>query len=134
MEIDFEWSDHYLIGVEEIDVQHKRLILIMKGIFQLKDHGLSSLLLKKKLQELERYAEFHFKCEEQLMKVYSYPECEEQKAEHKEIFAQLRNHISQVNSENDISELLFFFIKWLVDHTRKGDRIMGKYINERREN
>ena len=132
MEIDFEWTEHYLIGVDEIDVQHKRLLLIMKSAFALKDQDLMSAPLNKILMELEKYAKFHFKSEEMLMKMYSYPEYEEQKAEHKKIYSELKKGISLVKTENDISGLLYLLVEWFVGHTRDKDRHMGSYINSAR--
>lgn len=132
VEIDLEWTEHYQIGVEEIDAQHKRLLKIMQSAFALKDQDLSAPPLQKNLRELEKYAKFHFKSEEMLMKIYSYPGYEEQKAEHKKIMADLKARISQVTTENDISSLLYFLIEWFVGHTREQDRIMGAFINEAR--
>ncbi|MBU0483466.1 MAG: hemerythrin family protein [Proteobacteria bacterium] len=132
MEIDLEWNDHYLIGVEEIDVQHKMLLKIMRQVFSLKDQEASSPELKKTLRELKKYAQFHFKSEEMLMELYSYPKYEDQKTEHKLINAKLKTMMEQVKTENDISELLYFLIEWFVGHTRDKDRIMGIFINKNR--
>ena len=132
MEIDLEWSNHFLIGVDEIDAQHKRLLTIMKNVFALKNQPLSSLKLQMALEELKQYARFHFQCEEMLMEIYSYPECGAQKEEHKEIYSKLESKIEMAETGNDISLLLYFLVEWFVGHTRDADRMMGKHICESR--
>lgn len=128
MEIDLAWSDHYLIGVDEVDVQHKRLLLVMQRVFALKEQDLAAPDLLAALDELKRYADFHLKSEELLMKVYGYPGYDAQHQEHEEIYAELTHRIKRAGSGNDLSELLYFLIEWFVGHTRGKDREMGRYI------
>ncbi|MBU0676340.1 MAG: hemerythrin family protein [Proteobacteria bacterium] len=132
MELDLQWSDHYLVGVDEIDAQHIRLLQIMRNVFELREAESTSPALIKILYELKKYAKFHFKSEEMLMELYEYPDYEEQRAEHQKIYSELKSKLKALKSENDISDLLYFVVHWFVGHTRDHDRAMGRFISESR--
>lgn len=132
MEFELDWRDSYLIGVDEIDAQNRRLLQIMAGVFALKELARAAPELQAVLEELHRYADFHLKSEELLMKVYDYPGYDAQHREHVEIYAKLTSKLTAARSGNDLSELLYFLIEWFVGHTRGMDRELGQYISSLR--
>ena len=63
-----EWNDEYLLGVPEIDKQHKKLIAIANELYDVVTGDESALKEKMPsiLKELTDYTEYHFSNEEEL--------------------------------------------------------------------
>lgn len=134
MTVDYEWHDDYLIGIEEIDAQHKRFLKLIKSTYDLKHANIKDKDVFKLLDELTKYAFFHFDSEESFMKVYSYPKLHIQIEEHTKIKKELQEKVDRIKKqEADLIELLFFLMKWFVDHTSYIDKDLGKYMKIYRE-
>jgi hemerythrin len=129
------WSKSYSIGVDEIDSQHKKLILLINRLEVLStmnptkpeyNHSVTELIF-----ELVNYTVLHFATEEVLMSMFEYPGCESHKKSH-EKFVQLVSSkkinleylIAQKDYEKIQAELLdiFNFLEnWLISHILKSD-------------
>jgi len=129
MEFDFSWHKEYSIGVDEIDSQHKRLLELMGHVYELGKVGNSHPLLEAVLGELSRYALFHFRSEELLMRTYSYPGYIEQRKEHDKLLARLGELLPEVSSgSRKIGSFLLFLVNWFVDHDNYLDKDFGSYV------
>jgi hemerythrin len=134
MKVDFEWSDEYSIGVDEVDVQHKRFLNLIRRTYEVADQTIENKEVSNLLDELMKYAHFHFGSEELLMQAYSYPKYAEQKSEHIKIIRELVEKMEEIKSDKGkLTNLLFFLIKWFVDHDSHFDKEFGDYVSEQRE-
>jgi hemerythrin-like metal-binding protein len=77
------------------------------------------------LAELERYARYHFGCEELLMEAYGYP-AETQQREHRELLVRLRE--MRANPEFSRPKIRLFVFKWLTNHIQIEDKDLGKFV------
>ncbi len=133
MKVDFEWHDEYSIGVDEIDVQHKRFLNLIRRTYELAGQTIENSEVFNLLDELMRYAQFHFGSEELLMQAYLYPKYTEQKNEHARIVKELAEGMEQIGSnKGKLENLLFFLINWFFDHDNHFDQELGDYVNKHR--
>ena len=133
MKVDFEWYDEYSIGVDEIDVQHKRFLNLIERTYELAEQTIETREMFNLLDELMRYAQFHFSSEELLMQAYFYPKHLEQKNEHVRIMKELVKGVEQIGSnQGKLKNLLFVLINWFFDHDSHFDKEFGDYVNKHR--
>ena len=123
------WKKEYSIGVFEIDAEHKIFLRTIKKIQKAFKIGMDKEILKRLLEELYKYADFHFTSEENVMLVNKYPEYESHKKQHDELIQTLANTINFFDIERiDKKQLNDFLIEWFVEHTTTIDLKLGKYL------
>ncbi len=123
------WNRDYLVGVEEIDAQHRKLFELYNKVCKSIQNS-TELDLASLLEDLLDYVEVHFKTEEEITKV-----CRDFE-DHK------RKHISFINlagtmtqdflSTGDIElEVLLSFLKnWLITHIMGTDLVAFRWLRE----
>ncbi len=123
-----------MIGVEEVDSQHKRFLKIIARIHELMEEEAETQKINDLMGELKRYANFHFQSEELLMQTYAYPKYHEQKMAHKKIIEELGKKTQGIEANRDqMGEVLMFLVKWFVGHTTSIDREMGAFVSKCRK-
>jgi len=133
MENQFQWKPGYETGVEEIDAQHKQLLKLIEKTFHLRNENADCTEVKDLLDDLIRYAFYHFRSEEMIWELYGYPGIDDQRSAHKEISKDLEEIVCQIQSgAKHIPELVMFLFKWFVDHTTMLDREGGDHILSQR--
>ncbi|MCF6148198.1 MAG: hemerythrin family protein [Candidatus Kuenenia sp.] len=133
MGANFEWCDDYNTGLEEIDVQHKKFLQIINSLYELDSNSVKNPQAEKLLDELLKYARFHFQSEELLMITYEYPNLYEQKKEHEKLMNELNKIKEETKLSNgDMAKMLSFLVKWFAGHTTFLDKEMGIYISKQR--
>lgn len=127
-----EWSDEYLVGVEEVDLQHKYFVFLINKIKRYIENGIENITPYDIFSEIDNYARFHFKSEENLMLEYNYPKLGEQKAEHKKLCDHLVVKFNEVeDAEDNLEQLYEYLLEWFYDHTTKDDREMGLFVSNK---
>ncbi len=125
------WDDSLSSGIEEVDLQHKEFIKLIQRIQILHEKNASKDFTFRILQELLKYAEYHFASEENIMSVMRYPMIERHQAEHKKLLRGLGYWIGAFNEGTEsLGSLLNFLCAWLLCHTRDEDSRIGKYVSE----
>ena len=131
----FVWRDKLATGIDEQDGQHQRLVELINEIGSMCSVGADSAQIKPVLDELVRYAVYHFDTEEQLMRQYAVS------AAHQEIHLKAHDAfrqqvtlavgIIQTSPENSMSllaQLLDYLARWLLQHIMGVDFRMAKEI------
>ncbi|MCP3931606.1 MAG: hemerythrin family protein [Bacteroidetes bacterium] len=122
----FKWNDEYLIGIDEIDAQHKRLFSIASTFEQAKTDSQS----RKALMEVFRYTREHFTLEELFMKKVNYPGYLDHKHEHEMFIDQLNDLVSCFdNSPEERDKLITLLAHWVVDHICNSDHLMTTFVD-----
>lgn len=118
----YEMKDEYLTGIEEIDMEHRKLFEIAEKTYQLLqeefipdkyDH------IQELLMELRKYTKIHFQHEEEYMVSIQYKKLFTQRVQHDDFVRQLEEIDIQNMDENQqetIEGLLKFLTDWLVIH------------------
>lgn len=121
-----EWNDSYLLGIPEIDNQHRKLLKIANNLYEILEDESNSyrLTMSKVLKELTDYTEYHFSFEETFMRKYNYAEADAHKAAHDGFIAEVNGQIRNLSAENRAAVLSFYkyIVSWILVHIAKADR------------
>ncbi|MBQ3162953.1 MAG: bacteriohemerythrin [Lachnospiraceae bacterium] len=133
----FTFTKDCLIGVPEIDEEHKTLFeLISKTDSALKAGDGSIAEALTLLNELKQYAKNHFAHEEAYMEEIHDAELERQRTEHVTFIEKINTYsFSDVTNENAraiMLELLEFLSKWLMGHILGSDILIGYFKADKR--
>lgn len=126
-------ADIVSVGVDEMDTQHKDYGRLVGKIKQIEDGQGGELTRMDVLDELMKFNEYHFKCEENLMREYNYPDYAEHEAEHAELTSALHRSLrTACRDDFNLHEFYTFISDWVLDHTREMDVKLGRYIEKKR--
>lgn len=129
----YYFTDDCLIGVEEIDKEHRELFRIINETQELLDNQILNDKydrIMEMVERLDQYAEEHFKHEEAYMESIRHPELSLQKQQH--IFFcdkihSITNSFSSDHAQQDMLEdLLRYLVTWLYRHIISSDLMIGK--------
>ena len=118
------WLDRYDTGIDEVDIQHRKLVGLINTLFDsisLKDR---KVILNQTLTELVSYTIYHFKLEEELMKKRNYPHYVGHKGEHTMFVEKINKHISnlKVDDTKALLDVINFLKDWLLKHILVSDK------------
>jgi hemerythrin len=118
------WKPGFAIGINEIDRQHKLLLIYLnEGLAQDTD---TAFILKK----LKTYALVHFSGEEKLMGKINYPGFEGHQRQHRlfdEQMEQLEKALSN-NESQTVPALVSFMRDWFLEHILVADAHYANYM------
>jgi len=128
-----EWSDSYLIGISEVDEQHKEFFAASQ---KLCDEILNSRGEKAVMEAwdfLKDYANKHFKSEEAFMVKHNYPRLDEHKKLHDTFIEQLdmindEFEIYTVGSQDMADRVGEITTTWLLEHIIDEDTKIAKHV------
>ena len=83
------WDNRYKLGIDSIDIQHKKLFALVNRLYNLEDYESTKEELADILNEFSEYMRTHFKDEEEYMLSIEYPGLEEHKQLHQNLIDQL---------------------------------------------
>lgn len=122
------WRDEFLVGVEELDNQHKQLFRIAGDIHSLLKNQLITDKydqILKLMEELKDYTIFHFSTEEEYMRKIGFRKYFSHKVEHDDFIEKINNvdlnKIDQ-NHEQYLLEILDFVVNWISEHILEADK------------
>ncbi len=129
-----DWSDDYLIGIDEVDGQHK-------GFFQaahrLYDHILNcegEKAVEEAVEFLRDYADEHFRTEEAFMQKHGFPGFERHRKLHADFLEGLDMLSDDLRvfgpSQHLADRALEVAQDWLIDHITEEDMQYVKYVKE----
>ena len=118
------WNNSWLIGVREIDAQHKNLVLIVNQLHEAMTRGQGKDVLGAILASLITNSKAHFTTEERLMQQSGYPDLAAHKNEHERMMAKVLDFQRKFESGGvGIGfEVIQCLSSWLEDHVRGTDR------------
>ncbi|MGM0508922.1 MAG: bacteriohemerythrin [Fusobacteriota bacterium] len=130
------WKAKYSVGLDSIDSQHKRLLEIMNELNNAMLHKKDKRVIKKLLDELLDYTEYHFKFEEDKLQRNDWPDLKNHKKIHRGFEKEISDFINEyVSGDKKISKDLMDFLKdWLIKHIMVIDQDYAPYLLERGEN
>ena len=129
------WDDKYKVGHQMIDSQHKRLFEIADELYSLtqapqerKDSDTSMVL-----EDCAKYVNFHFSCEEQLMRDSNYADIGEHVNQHKAFTTYVATLMSDFGRGGriDLDALYDFIADWLVQHIGTEDKKLAAHAAEK---
>ena len=127
-----EWSDSYLLGISEIDDQHKKLIAIANEFYNVVVSSADVYKAKMPaiLAKLKDYTIYHFSHEEQFMQKFGYIGSAAQKTAHDGFIKEVEYHAGKISIEDSSSAAKFydFIVVWILNHIAKADKVWAKFV------
>ena len=122
-----EWGSSYTLGIDIIDVQHKKLFDLMSEIYTASENDCDIQKIIELFDELTNYSHYHFNEEEAYFSSMSDEDIEIHKQQHRFFIDEIEKIKQQCLRINGMSlELLYFLNDWLVNHIKVEDH---KYID-----
>lgn len=127
--MDSNWTDKYLINIDDIDEQHRGFFeLWNKQCIEanLDDFG----QLGQIIQKLENYMINHFTYEEKLLEEINYEHIAEHKAQHQYFIMRVQEMKQELEYMNPLlfEKTASFMKKWFLSHIMQSDKDYGKTI------
>lgn len=121
----FPWNDYFNTGLDEIDIQHRRLVELLNELTRQAAIGVNPGLFDYVLVSLADYATQHFRTEEALWQM-ALPGSDELRAHKRahEGFVEFITRHREGAAQGDFSPepLIDFLVRWLVAHILEADR------------
>jgi hemerythrin len=117
------WKEEYATGVEEIDLQHRYFMGLINRLSTELDGCVDEIYRKRLLNELVKYASFHFVSEENLMIKFAYPDIER----HRMLHLDLIDKLSWQMQSKSYEALFEFLVDWFIRHTTEEDKHIGEF-------
>jgi len=127
------WNDNLSVNVQEIDLQHKKLVGMLNDLHEAMLQGKGSEAMGKIINDMIDYAGVHFQTEEKYFVKFGYLEAGSHKREH----ADFVNKVNKFNQEfnKDSFTLTFnvlqFLSDWLKNHIMIVDKKYSSFFNEK---
>jgi hemerythrin len=128
-----EWSGNYSVSVNEIDLQHQKLIGMINELNDAMARGKGKDVLGNIISGLINYTASHFAMEEKYFDKYKYPAAPSHKKEHAD-FVQKVTQFQDGFNKGSLSltlEVMSFLKDWLVKHIQGTDKKYGPFFNEK---
>lgn len=127
----YEFTKDCMIGIKEIDDEHKKLFdMINEAIALSNETSEAKNIAKNLIKGLKDYAAVHFSHEEAYMKKINDPELENQIKEHKAFTEKITDFkldtSSDEASQKSLNELLVYIVNWLYKHILGSDIMIGR--------
>lgn len=129
----YSWKTIYKVGISELDDQHKKLIDILNELAHLLDQENNDTILKKSLDDLIEYTNYHFDSEEKHFTKYDYPFINNHLKEHKELRDKILDLKAkfQLDKQIAINELSKFTKYLQVKHMMLSGKKFGLYLTRK---
>jgi hemerythrin len=125
-----QFDSSFLVGIEQIDQEHRRLFEIAARVHDALNSPATNVDdTSAAIVDLLDYTTTHFTNEEALMEAARYPELEAHRQLHRRLLAKARDmEIRAMGQESYLPlELSQFLGHWLIDHIQTEDRKFGEF-------
>jgi hemerythrin len=125
------WTDDFLIGIEELDYEHRVLIEDINKLHLELREQVDIDLIEDTLGSIHARIQAHFALEESVMQAREYVHFAEHKAEHDLLLDEYtRRMIEFRNDQNadDRDAMEAVLRSWIVDHIVHSDKKMSRMI------
>ena len=130
-----KWDDSFLIGIDELDYEHKVLIDDINRLHEeLARHDEKSEI-ERCLGDIHARMRAHFALEERVMKEHGYEFFDEHKREHEALLDSYTEDMVQFLNDTgaSASTLVEDSLKhWVVDHIINSDKKMSLMVQEKK--
>jgi hemerythrin len=127
------WTPDFSVGVECIDTDHKVLISLLNQLGDAIHGNEPTDTVRRVLDALLDYTDYHFGREEQLMESASYPDIDAHKRTHATLRAQvadIRDRYVRNPESIHAREVLAFLRNWLTSHIMGRDKLYQPFMSE----
>lgn len=127
-----EWNDEYLLGVPKVDMQHKKLVVLINNFYDITQESEGEYYTKVSdtVKKILDYTIYHFKEEEAMLLFYGYATTDFHKMQHDLFIKEITNQIEQVvdSTQEDALKFYPYLMTWLVTHIAKADKAWSYFV------
>lgn len=131
--LDLTWNTDYLLGIEVIDEQHRRLFAYFEDIDQAIEQGDSTKVIAV-VHGLVEYAISHNSFEESLMAAANYPRLAQHREVHETFKSRANKFVKRLHNNVDpfkVAEQVRVYIGlWLISHVKHDDKDYAPYVKK----
>jgi len=111
-----EWDGSYDIGIEEIDVQHQQLVVIINQLYEAIITNSHEEVLNGLFNQLIDYTDYHFTTEEKYVKRLTQKDKRLHILQHQNFIEEL-SRIGRCGVNQETAEHIWYFLSdWLISH------------------
>ena len=114
------------VGVTEVDRQHRKLLDLFNDLEDALARRVTARMIRPLFAELASYAHYHFRTEQNLMRVHGFSGHDEHAAVHDEFIAkvsELQRVLGSEGSERAALDSSRFLRAWIVRHILVADKL-----------
>ena len=129
----FDWTEKFMLGIPEIDEQHKKIVDLINNLSDLRNKGTDNEGLDELINELISYTKTHLSYEENLLKQHEYPEFASHKSNHEQLTKQavdIQKRYFLGNSGLSV-EIAILLNDWLAEHILVEDKKYAPYLKNK---
>ena len=128
------WKDSLLVGVPQIDNQHRKLVEAIDRLMEACSQGKGRATIEETLIFTASYTKEHFRDEEKLQAQYAYPGMGAHKQLHSQFIASINSLVQEFESDGPsialTGKLNKMLVDWLIKHISTEDKKLGAHINK----
>eukprot|EP01012_Entosiphon_sulcatum_P043233 TRINITY_DN57471_c0_g1_i1.p1 TRINITY_DN57471_c0_g1~~TRINITY_DN57471_c0_g1_i1.p1 ORF type:complete len:696 (+),score=106.66 TRINITY_DN57471_c0_g1_i1:104-2191(+) len=129
-----QWTEEYSVNVPLIDEQHRVLFEMVDTLRIGVLEGHEKAAVGRVLKGLIDYCEEHFESEELVMQQIGYPELEQHAAIHQQFVDKCMRWAQEfADDQLDVSRVLEYLQRWLVNHILISDTKIAAYAQARKQ-
>jgi len=125
----FPWNVSFETGIDLIDTQHQQLVVILNRLAKHFVSGTTSADgIETIIQELADYADYHFRCEEEVWHRHfnGHPMLSAHEQAHHDFFIKIASiRVNQGKLEDFADDLFGYLTRWLAFHILDNDKRMA---------
>jgi len=128
----FRWDESFLIGIDELDHEHKQLIDDINRLHE-ELAGNHKSEIRKWLGEICARMQAHFALEEHVMKEHDYEFFDEHKREHDELLDNCTEYMMQYSNNTSTSTTTSMeksLKHWVLNHIVTSDKKMSLMVQD----
>ena len=125
-----EWKDEYSVGIDSIDLQHKKLLGLINQLQTAVNHSTGEAFEHEVLDALVDYTKTHFTYEEGLLVQNDYPDYGPHKAQHEEMIKEVEQVLAGYKNDPDaaMEEAVDYLKNWLINHINGTDKKYSSFL------
>ena len=125
------WDEKYATGIDEIDDQHKQLVILTNELYQAcLDRNAVGPAFKGAMGRMVEYVRYHFTAEQELLKQMNYPNYKEHAVQHNELIKHIIGASNDyVQGKRFVANKFVITLKdWVFGHIAYYDKIYVSYF------
>ena len=126
------WTSDFSVGVEEIDIQHKKLVNMINELYEAMTNGKGNSKLEEIINRLADYCVYHFATEEKYFDKFGYPDTENHKKIHNDFIEKVSIFKTEFENKEVLltNEVLEFLSSWIRNHILGNDMEYSDFFVE----
>ena len=128
------WEDRYVLGIPEVDAQHKELFSLTNELYDACCQGseIAQSEFRDVIHKAVKYVGYHFSSEEKLLADANYPKLAEHKKEHERFVKKVLEGVRDFeNGRSFVPNTFVRFLRdWILEHIAVSDREYAEYLKK----